>query len=142
MSIKQISAFVENKPGGSYQLLKIIADAGINIRALNIADTKDFGVLRLIVEDFEKTKKVLGEDTIVVTTEVIAVEMEDKAGALCSILKVLKDADINIEYAYAFVTPTKKGAYTVLRVDRVEDAEAALTKNGYTLLTQADTDRL
>lgn len=142
MSIKQISAFVENKPGSSYQLLKTIADAGINIRALNIADTKDFGVLRLIVEDCEKTRKVLGEDTVVIMTEVIAVEMEDQAGALCQILKVLMEAGINIEYAYAFVTPTKKGAYTVLRVDRVADAEAALTKNGYTLLTQNDTDRL
>lgn len=142
MSIKQISAFVENKPGSSYQLLKTIADAGINIRALNIADTKDFGVLRLIVEDCEKTRQVLGEDTVVIMTEVIAVEMEDQAGALCEILEVLKDADINIEYAYAFVTPTKKGAYTVLRVDRVAEAEEALTAKGYSLLTQTDTDRL
>jgi len=142
MSIKQISAFVENKPGSSYNLFKTIADAGINVRAMNIADTKDFGVLRLIVEDCEKTREVLGQDTVVITTEVIAVEMEDKAGALCGILKVLMDAGINIEYAYAFVTPTKKGAYTVLRVDRTEEGEKALLQNGYTLLTQKDTDNL
>ncbi|MBQ9032945.1 MAG: ACT domain-containing protein [Parasporobacterium sp.] len=138
MSIKQISAFVENKPGKVFELFKTIADAGINIRAMNIADTKEFGVLRLIVENTEKTKEVLGEDTIVITTEVIAVEMEDKSGALCGILQVLADAGINIEYAYAFTSPTARGAYTVLRVDKVQEAETALSQKGYVLLKQED----
>ena len=142
MSIKQISAFVENKPGKAYELFQAIADAGINIRAMNIADTKDFGVLRLIVDNSEKTKDVLGKDTVVITTQVIAVEMEDKSGALSQILKVLTDAGINIEYAYAFVTPTKKGAYTVLRVDNAEKSEQALSDQGYQLLTQEEIDRL
>ena len=142
MSIKQISAFVENKPGKGYELFRAIADAGINIRAMNIADTKDFGVLRLIVEDTEKAKQVLQDNTVVIVTEVIAVEMDDKAGALSGILKVLNDNNINIEYAYAFVTPTAKGAYTVLRVDDEELAEKVLTENGCTLLTQEEVDRL
>ena len=142
MSIKQISAFVENKPGKAYELFQSVAEAGINIRAMNLADTKDFGVLRLIVDDSEKAKRVMGEDTVVITTPVIAVEMEDKAGALSGILKVLMQAGINIEYAYAFVTPTKKGAYTVIRVDRVQEAEEALFRGGYTLLTQDEIDRL
>ena len=142
MSIKQLSVFVENKRGKLYELFKAIADAGINIRAMNIADTKEFGVLRLIVEDINQTKKILEEETIVKTTDVIAVEMKDEAGALSGIIKVLVDAGINIEYAYAFTTPTKMGAYTVLRVDKVGTAEEALRYKGYTLLTQADMNQL
>lgn len=138
MSIKQLSAFVENKPGKAYELFRALADAGVNIRAVNIADTKDFGVLRLIVQDNDKACAALGNDTVVVTTEVIAVEMEDKAGTLTGILKVLSDAGINIEYLYAFTTPTRKGAYAVIRVDQVPAAEAALLDKGYVLLTQED----
>ena len=142
MAINQLSAFVENKPGQAYLLFKKLADAGINIRAMNIADTRDFGILRLIVEDNEKAKAVLGEDTVVINTEVIAVEMSDRAGALCDIIKVLSDAGINIEYAYAFTTPTKLGAYTVLRVDDVTLSEKALLENHYVLLSQADINQL
>ena len=136
MAIKQISAFVENQTGKLYELFRTIADAGINIRAMNIADTKEFGILRLIVDDTEKTASVLGNDTIVKLTDVIAVEMKDEAGALSQIIKVLTDIKINIEYAYAFTTPSKSGAYTVIRVDDTEAAENALKENGYVLLTQ------
>ena len=129
MSIKQISAFVENKPGKVYELLKAVADAGINLRAVNIADTKDFGVLRLIADDNDKAKKALGEDTIVVDTVVIAVEMVDKVGTLSSIIKVLSDAGINIEYLYSFTRPTKLGTFAVIRVDDVDSAEKALAES-------------
>ena len=142
MAIKQISAFVENKPGKALELFKLISDAGINLRAMNIADTKEFGILKLIVDDTEKAKKVLGTDTLVIETDVIAVEMKDEVGALCNILQVLGEAGINIEYAYAFTTPTKFGAYTVIRVDDVKAAEKALTFKGYALLTQSDIDQL
>ena len=142
MAIKQISAFVENKPGKAYELFKTVADAGISIRAMNIADTRDFGVLRLIVQDNDKMKQVLGEDTVVIVTDVLAVEMADEPGSLCKILEVLKDANINMEYAYAFVTPTKLGAYTVIRVDDVVKAEQALAEKGYKLLTQDDIKEL
>ena len=142
MAIKQISAFVENQAGKLYELFKIIADADINIRAMNIADTKEFGILRLIVNDTEKTISVLSNDTIVKSTDVIAVEMKDEAGALCSIIKVLNDQKINIEYAYAFTTPTKNGAYTVIRVDDTATAEKILTDNGYMLLTQEEVESI
>ena len=138
MSIKQISAFVENKPGKVYELFKVLADAGINLRAMNIADTKDFGVLRLIVQDVDKAKEVLGLDTIVVDTDVIAVEMVDEVGTLSGIIKTLSDASINIEYLYAFTTPTKNGAYTVIRTDDLEGSEKVLKENGYILLDQKD----
>ena len=142
MAIKQISALVENKPGKALELFKILSDAGINIRAMNIADTKDFGILRLIVEDIDKTKEVLETATVVKLTDVIAVEMADESGALCKILEILADAGINIEYAYAFVTPTKLGAYTVIRVDNAEKAEKALSEKDYVLLTQQDMEEL
>ena len=138
MAIKQISAFVENEPGKALELIKLISDSGINIRAMNIADTKEFGILRLIVSNAEEAKRVLGEDTIVILTDVIAVEMKDECGALSNILQVLENANINIEYAYAFTTPTKLGAYTVIRVDDVKEAEKALSFKGYSLLTQND----
>ena len=142
MAIKQISAFIENRAGKLYELFKTIADADINVRAMNIADTKEFGILRLIVNDTEKTISVLGNETIVKSTEVIAVEMKDEAGALCSIIKVLNDRNINIEYAYAFTTPTKSGAYTVIRVDDTDAAENALKENGYTLMTQKEAESI
>jgi len=142
MSVKQISALVENKPGKVYELFKALADAKVNLRAMNIADTKDFGILRLIVEDTDQAKKVLSEYTIVADTDVIAVEMEDKAGELSGIIGTLSMAGINIEYLYAFVTPTRLGAYTVIRVDDVETAERALNTAGYTMLTQADINQM
>ena len=138
MSIKQISAFVENKPGKVYELLKALADAGINLRAMNIADTRDFGILRLIAEDNEKAKEALGVDTIVVDTDVIAVEMVDEVGSMCSIIKVISDAQINIEYLYAFTRPTKLGMFAVIRVDDVATAEKVLTQKGFKLMSQED----
>ena len=141
MAIKQISVFVENKPGTLYDVLKVMADAGVNMRAMNVADTKEFGVLRLVAANPEEVKKVLGQETIVITTDVIAVEMADKVGSLRDIVKVLADEKVNIEYAYAFTTPTKEGAYTVIRVDDVTLAEKALSGKGYALLNQGDIDR-
>ena len=138
MSIKQISAFVENKPGSVYKLLQALTDAGINLRAINIADTQDFGVLRLIAEDNAKAKEALGEDTLFVVTEVIDVEMIEKVGSLCSITKVLSEADINIEYLYSFTRPTKLGTYAVIRVDDVPAAEKALAANGIRLMSEEE----
>ena len=97
MAIKQLSAFVENKPGTLLAMLKALADAGINIRAMSIADTRDFGILRLIVSDVEKAANVLEHNSIVTTTDVLAVEMRDEAGALSNILSALGEANINIE---------------------------------------------
>ena len=138
MAIKQLSAFVENKPGRLLEMIKRIADEDINIRAMSIADTKDFGILRLILADVQKARDVLSEDTLVSVTEVIAVEMCDKAGSLYHILKILGDANINIEYMYAFTASTNLGAYVVLRVNDNEAAEQVLHSNGVETLSQAD----
>ena len=138
MSIKQLSAYVENKPGTVYELLKTLADAGINLRAINIADTRDFGILRLITDDNLKAKEALGEDTIVGFTDVIAVEMTDRAGFLSSIIKVLSDGNFNIEYLYSFTRPTKLGTYAVIRVDDTVQAEKALIEKGFRLMNPDD----
>lgn len=135
MAIKQISIFVENKTGVLSEAVASLADAGINLRALSIADTQDFGILRLIVSDTDKAVEVLRESTIVKVTEVIAVKMDDEQGALHNVLKVLEDAKINIDYSYAF-TGSKSGAYVVIRVDSVEEAQKALKANGVIVLNE------
>ncbi|MCR4655501.1 MAG: ACT domain-containing protein [Lachnospiraceae bacterium] len=138
MAITQLSAFLENRPGTLYEALKTVTDAGINIRALSVADTKDFGILRIIVSDAEKTKEALGDGIIVKETPVIAVKMNDKSGALKSVLEVFGEADINIEYVYAFTGAVEGSAYVVLRVDDLEGAEAILSKNGISTLSDED----
>ena len=135
MAITQLSAFLENTPGTLYKAVCAISNAGVNIRALSVADTRDFGILRVIVSDLEKTRNALSEDTIITQTEVIAVRMSDKAGALRDILSVLQDAGINIEYVYAF---TANAAYVVLRVNDTAEAEAILSRNGCKVLNDDD----
>lgn len=137
MAIKQISVFVENKKGALSDIVKMISGADINLRALSIADTKDFGILRMIVSDTDKTKEALSDDVIVNVTEVVAVKMDDKEGALYTILKVLDEAEINIDYSYAF-TGSKEGAYVVLRVDDVETAEKLLLAKEFVVLNDSD----
>ena len=138
MAIKQLSAFVENKPGTLLAMLKALADAGINIRAMSIADTRDFGILRLIVSDVEKAANVLEHNSIVTTTDVLAAEMRDEAGALSNILSALGDANTNIEYLYAFTARTERGAYVVFRVDDNEAAERVLQAHRIATLSEAE----
>lgn len=136
MAIKQLSIYVENKPGEMAKVVRAISGAGINIRAMSLADTKDFGVLRLIVSDPDKMKEILAEDTIVTTTQVIAVEMDDKEGALYNVLQVLEENSINVEYMYAFTGTVPNKAYVVLRVDDLAEAESILTAKGIPMLTE------
>ena len=138
MAITQLSAFLENTPGTLCEALKAITDAGVNIRALSVADTKDFGILRVIVSDTEKTKEALSLETIIQETAVIAVKMDDKAGALSNILSKLQAADINVEYVYAFTGAVAGNAYVVLRVDDVEQAEQVLAAGGVHTLNDED----
>ncbi|MBQ3864774.1 MAG: ACT domain-containing protein [Clostridia bacterium] len=134
MAITQLSVFLENQPGRLAQALRLISAAGVNIRAMSLADTKDFGILRIIVSDVEKTKEILKNESVVIETGVIAVRMEDQAGALYNILQVLEEADINVEYLYAFTGRKDASAYVVLRVNETELAEKALKeKNIHTL---------
>lgn len=137
MAIKQLSVFIENKEGKLSDVVKVISDKKINLRALSIADSQDFGILRLIVPDTDNAKAILSEDFIVNVTSVVAVKMDDEQGALYDVLSALEDKDINIDYAYAFTAPGS-GAYVVLRVDNVELAENALKAKGLSLLTEEE----
>jgi hypothetical protein len=137
MTISQLSIFAENKPGTIYEITRTIADAGVDIRALSVADTQDFGILRLIVSDIEKARQALNEDNCVVSvTQVIGVAVPDKPGGLADVLKILKDADINVEYVYAFITISGKNACVVLRVGDNEKAVKILKEAGVELLTE------
>ncbi|MBO4844784.1 MAG: hypothetical protein J5525_00500 [Lachnospiraceae bacterium] len=137
MAIRQLSIFIENKKGKLSDAVKTISEAGINMRAMSIGDSDDFGILRLIVSDTAKAYSLLSEDNIVKVTDVIAVKMNDKEGALYTVLRVLEKADINVEYTYAF-TARELGAYVVFRVNDVEAAEKALSDKGLVLMTEEE----
>ena len=138
MAIQQISVFLENKEGRLAETLEKISAAGVNIRALCVADTRDFGILRLITTDNDKVKEALSESGAVIPTDVIAAKMDDTAGALSGILQILAEAKINIEYLYAFAGAASFGAYVVLRVDNTPAAEAILRAAGIATLTNDD----
>ena len=132
MLIKQISVFVENKPGRMAAILEVLTDNNIDISALSIAATTDFGVLRMIVSDHVLAKKVLNEAGVVVkTTDVIAVSMEDKPGGLGAIMNTINDGDITVEYMYAFAGRTETGAMVVVKVNDPEKAIELLEKGGF-----------
>ena len=138
MAIQQISVFVENKQGKLVETIKTMADNGINIRAMSIADTKDFGILRMITSDNAKTKEVLSDNTVVNTTDVIAVKMADVPGALYKVMDILSSAGVNIEYLYAFTASDALGAYVVFRVDDVPHAQKLMDDNGMQSLNDED----
>ncbi len=143
MAIKQLSIFVENREGTLVTVTDAIAKAGVDIRAMSVADTNDFGIFRLIVTDIEKAKKALDEaNAFVSITEVVGVAVQDEPGALAKVVKILADHNINIEYMYAFITVSKQFAYVVLRVAENEEAERILTENGINLVTEEDMAKL
>lgn len=135
MKVEQISVFLENKSGRLADVTDILAKAGINIRALSLADTADFGILRLIVNDTEKAKQVLKENGFTVgKTEVIAIEVPDRPGGLAGILEALKGEEINVEYMYAFVQKSGEHAIIIFRFDGIEKAITVLQKAGVRIL--------
>ena len=135
MLIHQLSLFVENRPGQLHEPLKILAQAGIDLRTLALADTKDFGILRLIVNDAEKAKSVLKERGFTVSkTDVVAVEIPDRPGGLADILQVLDSDGINVEYMYAFVERCGENAVMIFRFDETQKAIATLTGKGFNIL--------
>ena len=138
MAITQLSAFLENTPGTLFDVVDAITNAGVNIRALSVADTRDFGILRVIVSDIEKTKEAIDDHTAIIETPVIAVKMSDQAGSLKRILDVLKGADVNIEYVYAFTAAIHGSAYVAFRVDDVQGAEDILEQKGIKTLSDED----
>ena len=138
MAIQQISVFVENKQGKLVETVKTLAENDINIRAMSIADTKDFGILRMITSDNAKTREVLSADTVVNTTDVIAVKMADRPGARYKVIDILSEAGVNIEYMYAFTASDALGAYVVFRVDDVAQAQKLMDENGMQSLSETD----
>ena len=143
MAIKQITVFLENKKGTVVSLTDVLAKNNVNLRALSIAETEAFGILRIIVNDVESAEKVLKENGFLIKTiDVVGVKIGDAPGKLTSALDVLDKANINVEYLYAFMARTEKHAYVVLRVEEREEAEAALTNAGFKMITEADICKL
>ncbi len=135
MAITQLSVFLMNQPGALIEAVQAISEAGINIRAMSISEANDFGILRIIVSDTDAVCKLLGEKYLYSKTEVLAAQMSDRSGALYPILAVLNEANINIEYMYAFTGSGPEEAYVVIRVNDVKTAEELLNAHGIRTLS-------
>ncbi len=135
MRVEQISVFLENKAGRLAQVTGVLAEAGVSIRALSLADTSDFGILRLITDDNDKTKTALKEQGFTVAkTDVVAAEVEDMPGGLNRILEILNKQNINVEYMYAFVQHSGDYAVIVFRFDDIDGAIRLLEENNIKVL--------
>jgi hypothetical protein len=131
MTVDQISVFIENKPGTLAELTGIVGDAGIDLRALSLADTADFGVLRLIVDNPGKALELLRTAGFAVSiTQVLAVPITDSPGGLAKVLRILADEKVSVEYSYAFITRRQGKAYVILRVENNELARGILAREG------------
>ncbi|NLW91571.1 MAG: ACT domain-containing protein [Syntrophomonadaceae bacterium] len=140
---KQISIFLENKAGRLAHVTRVLGDAGINIRALSIADTSDFGILRVIVNDPDKAYRILREAEFTVSeTEVIAVQVPDSPGGLASILEQMSEENLNIEYLYAFIGSSGSDALVIFKVEDIEKARDSFKERGIKFLEEQDLYRL
>ncbi|MBR4509057.1 MAG: amino acid-binding protein [Ruminococcus sp.] len=138
-NVRQISVFLDNKPNQLTGVMKLLKENGINLRALSIADTKDFGILRMIANDTDKTVEVLRKASYVVAdTEVVAISIPDTPGQLSRVLDILGSDNVNIEYLYSFLGKSDKSVSFVIRVDDNDNASAALEKGGIIQLTEND----
>ena len=136
MITKQLSVFLENKKGRICAAADVLARNNVNIRALSLADTSEFGILRLIVDKPEEGKRVLNDEGIVVrVTNVLALTMEDVPGGALSVLRVLAQSGISVEYMYAYVGKTTGKAFMIIQAEELEMAEEILRRNGF---AQAD----
>lgn len=139
MKLKQISVFLENRKGRLWKALNILSNANINIRALSIADTSEFGILRMIVSETHQAKKILEESNFVVkVNDVIAVGVSDQPGGLERVLEVLNKMDVNVEYLYAFVDKKGEKAVVVIRTEDIDAGLKALKTGGITVLTEEE----
>lgn len=139
MKVDQLSIFLENRAGRLAEVTRLLAEAKVNIRALSLADTSDFGILRLIVSDFEKAKDALKEAGFTVgRTTVVAVEVDDRPGGLHSIMEMLQAKGINIEYMYAFVQQSGANAVIIFRFDRTDEAIELLQEKGIPIIPGKD----
>ena len=143
MAIRQLTVFVQNKKGTVVSVTDILSKNNVNLRALSIAETQDFGILRLIVDDVATAKAVLEENGYLIKViDVVGVKIGDAPGKLTAALDVLDKNGINVEYLYAFMARTEKHAYVVLRVEDNAVAEAALTAAGFKMISDADINKL
>jgi len=139
MKITQLSVFLQNQKGCLYDIIKILGDAGIDIKTLTLAESREFGVLRLIVDQPEEAlKRLRAEKHVASLTEIVAVEVEDRPGGLAKVLKVFSDHGINIEYMYAVVEKNANKAIMVFRFDGMDKAIAALSKNNIRVICGKD----
>ena len=135
-TIKQISIFVENQPGKLAELTRLLADADIDLRTLSLADTRDFGILRVIVNKPNETEKLLkANEWTYKTAEVIGVKLPDRPGGVAEVLEAINEAGVNVEYMYAFVNRIPGRADTVFRVDDIATTISALKAKGIEILT-------
>ena len=138
MTIKQLSVFVENKKGKLVEIMQVLSQNGIDIRALSLADTTDYGILRIIVNDTEKALAVLqAANCVVSVNEVLGVAVDDAPGGFAAAVQLLADNGVNLEYVYAFITPQKGYAYVVMRVTDNAAAAAILQKAGVKVVDDA-----
>lgn len=143
MALKQLTVFVENKQGTLVNVTDTLAAHAVNIRALSIAETEGYGILRLIVDDEATAEQVLKEaGYLIKITEVVGVKIGDAPGKLSYVLRTLADAGINMEYLYAFMARTERHAYVVLRVENNEETETVLENAGLHIITDADVNKL
>ncbi len=138
MKVEQLSIFLENKAGRLAEVTAVLAENAINLRALSLADTSDFGILRMIVDQTEKAKELLKAAGFTVgVTHVVAVEVDDRPGGLNTILQVFREAKVNVEYMYAFVQSEGKNATMIFRFNRIDQAIAALEEQKIPMLSAA-----
>jgi hypothetical protein len=139
MKIHQLSVFLENKPGNLSHPCRVLADAGINILTLSLADTKQFGILRIIVRDWQKAKQALeSAGSVVNVAEVVAIEVEDRPGGMAAVLDGIERAGLNIEYMYAFTIRKGDRAILVFRFENPDNAVAALQNSGVNVVAGVD----
>ena len=143
MAIKQLTVFIQNKKGTVVSVTDILSKNNINLRARSVAETQDFGILRLIVNDEKAAEAVLAENGYLIKViDVVGVKIGDEPGKLTAALDVLDKADLNVEYLYAFMARTEKHAYVVLRVEDNAVAEKTLTDAGFKMISEADINKL
>ena len=143
MQIQQLAVFVENKPGRLAEITEALAGAGVDIRAISVADTSDFGILRVIVDKPQQAVEALKSHGMTVSlTNVIAVGFDDRPGCFASAVRLLADKGFDMEYMYAFISRDKGRAYVIIRVSQGEKAAETLKANGFFILEQSDLDAM
>ena len=143
MYVKQISVFMENRPGRLAAITKVLKDNNIDIRAINIADTTDFGILRMIVNDPAEAERVLRANSMTANVaDVIAISIEDNIGAFSDVITILKDKDISIEYIYSFIGEKSNKAVIIVKTNDLENSVAALKAGGVKVLSGKEVNEL